>query len=177
MKQFVVSSWRRPIDAQTHPYPTRIGMINSRLARPALALLALAAIGACSKKSPSTSPSPAASPASSAAPAASAVAARPFTAAMLAEGDSIFHARSCKNCHGPEGKGAANGPDLTDQTFLHVDNTYASYVNLVTTGVPADQIKDPSHHVPMGARGGRPTPLSDDQIKAVAAYAYSLSHR
>lgn len=151
-------------------------MINSRLARPALALLALAAIGACSKKSPSTSPSPASAPSSTTAAARPAAAARPFTTAMVAEGDSIFHARSCKNCHGPDGKGAANGPNLTDQTFLHVDNTFNSYVTLITTGVPADQIKDPSHHVPMGGRGGRGVPLTDDQIKAVAAYAYSLSH-
>jgi mono/diheme cytochrome c family protein len=150
-------------------------MINSRLARPALALLALAAIGACSKKSPSMSPSPTAAPASTAT-AAPMAAARPFTAAMVAEGDSIFHARSCRNCHGMDGKGAANGPNLTDQTFLHVDNSFQSYVTLITNGVPADQIKDPSHHVPMGGRGGRGVPLTDDQIKAVAAYAYSLSH-
>jgi mono/diheme cytochrome c family protein len=151
-------------------------MINSRLARPALAMLALAAIAACSKPSASTSPSPASAPSSTAAPATNTAAARPFTAAMVAEGDSIFHARSCKNCHGPEGKGAANGPNLTDQTFLHVDNTFQSYVTLVTNGVPADQIKDHSHHIPMGGRGGRGPPLTDDQIKAVASYAYSLSH-
>ncbi len=149
-------------------------MINSKLARPALALLALAAIGACSKKSPSTSPTPATAPATSSAPAAPA--ARPFTAAMVAEGDSIFHARGCKNCHGPDGKGAANGPNLTGPTFLHVNGTFPAFVTLITNGVPADQIKDPAHKVPMGARGGRPTPLSDDQIKSVAAYVYTLSH-
>jgi mono/diheme cytochrome c family protein len=153
-------------------------MINSRLARPALTLLACATIGACSKSSttatPSTAPAPASRPA--APPAASAAAARPFTAMMVAEGDSIFHARGCKNCHGPDGKGAANGPNLTGPTFLHVDGTYNNFVTLITSGVPADQIKDPAHKIPMGARGGRPTPLTDDQIKAVAAYVYTLSH-
>lgn len=154
-------------------------MINSRLARPALVLLAFAAIGACSKQSASTSPSPAATPSSSApAPsnAAPSAAARPFTAAMVAEGDSIFHARGCKNCHGMDGKGAANGPNLTGPTFLHVDGTFQGFVNLITSGVPADQIKDPAHKIPMGGRGGRPTPLTDDQIKSVASYVYTLSH-
>jgi len=150
-------------------------MINSRLARPAVVLLALATIGACSKQSASTSPTPATTPGASSAPAAN-NAARPFTAAMVAEGDSIYHARGCRNCHGMDGKGAANGPDLTDATYLHVDGSFQGYVNLITSGVPADKIKDPAHKIPMGARGGRPTPLTDDQIKSVAADVYSLSH-
>jgi mono/diheme cytochrome c family protein len=29
----------------------------------------------------------------------------------------------------------------------------------------------------MRARGGGNTPLTDDQVKAVAAYVYSLSHK
>ena len=74
------------------------------------------------------------------------------------------------------GKGAANGPNLTGPTFLHVDGSFDSFVHLITTGVPADQIKDPAHKIPMGARGGRGGPLSDDQIKAVAAYVFTLSH-
>jgi len=150
-------------------------MINSRLARPALALLALAALGACSKKSATTSPSPASAPTSSASPANNA-AARPFTAAMVAEGDSIFHARGCKNCHGPDGKGATNGPNLTGPTWLHGDGTFNALLNTITNGVPADQIKDPSHKVPMAGHGGRPTPLSDAQLRSVAAYVYTLGH-
>jgi mono/diheme cytochrome c family protein len=96
---------------------------------------------------------------------------------MVAEGDSIFHARGCKNCHGATASGATNGPSLRGPTFLHVDGSYDSFVNIITTGVPASQIKDTQHHtIAMAPRGGRPTPLSDDQIKAVAAYVYSLSH-
>jgi len=154
-------------------------MINTRLARPALTLLAFAAISACSKSSTTASPTPAGAPSSSPATsvaAAPAAAARPFTTAMVAEGDSIFHARSCKNCHGPDGKGAANGPNLTGPTFLHVDGSFDAFTKLITTGVPADQIKDPAHKIPMGARGGRGGPLTDDQIKAVASYVFTLSH-
>jgi mono/diheme cytochrome c family protein len=107
---------------------------------------------------------------------ASSPAALPFTTAMVAEGDSIFHARTCKNCHGPEGKGAANGPNLTGPTFLHVDGSYDAFVKLITTGVPLAEIKDPAHKIPMGGRGARGVPLTDDQIKSVAAYVYTLSH-
>lgn len=151
-------------------------MINSRFARSAAVLLGLAAIGACSKSSSSTSTAPA--PATSSANArAAAPAARPFTAAQVAMGDSIYHARGCRNCHGMDAKGATNGPNLTTGKFMHVDGSYQGFVDLITTGVPADKIQDPAHKIPMQPRGGaRPAPLTDDQIKAVAAYVYSLNH-
>jgi len=143
------------------------------LRHPAVLLIAAATIVACHSSGTSTAaPTPsggAAARASSATPSA-------VTPASIALGDSIFHARGCKNCHGPTGTGAANGPNLTGPTFLHVDGTFNGFVQLITTGVPADQIKDPAHKIPMGARGGRPTPLTDDQIKAVASYVYTLSH-
>ena len=101
---------------------------------------------------------------------------RPFTTAMVAEGDSIFHARGCKNCHGPDCKGSTNGPNLTGPTFLHTDGTFQSFVNVITTGVPVAQIKDPTHKRAMGARGGGTTPLTDAQIKSVASYVFTLSH-
>jgi mono/diheme cytochrome c family protein len=150
-------------------------MINNRLARPALALVAIAAIGACSKGSSTTQTGP--TPASSAAPAAAPVAAKPFTAAMVALGDSIYHARGCRNCHGADAKGATNGPALINPKPMHVNGTFDDYVRIITSGIPADQIKDPSHRVAMPPRGGgRPAPLTDDQIKDVAAYVYSLNH-
>ena len=41
----------------------------------------------------------------------------------------------------------------------------------MTTGVP----KPKEHPAPMPPKGG--APLTDDQVKAVAAYVYSLSHK
>jgi mono/diheme cytochrome c family protein len=73
-----------------------------------------------------------------------------------------------------DGKGATNGPDLTGSTFTHIDGTFDSMVHIITTGIPAAELK--AHANPMPARGGRPTPLTDDQIREVAAYVYSLSH-
>jgi mono/diheme cytochrome c family protein len=158
-------------------------MTYSSLARPARLLAAAAAIGACSGGTSTTSSAPAPAPSPSTAPAAPSAAARPasglpagVTAAMVAEGDSLFHAKSCRNCHGPDGKGRQNGPDLTSGKFMHVNGTYADFVRIITSGVPADSIKDKSHALPMNPRGGgRPPLLTDDQIRAVAAYVYTLS--
>jgi len=94
---------------------------------------------------------------------------------MIAEGDSLFHARTCKNCHGPDAKGAKNGPDLTSGKYLQSSGTYEEIIGVITNGVSPDKIKDPSHTIAMRARGGMP-PLTDDQIKAVAAYVYTLGH-
>jgi mono/diheme cytochrome c family protein len=151
-------------------------MTNSTLARSAAMLAALVVLGACHSGSstPSTSPAPGSGAAARTAPAP---AAKPFTTAMVTKGDSLFHARACARCHGADAKGATNGPDLTKTTHLHIDGSYDSIVKLVTEGVPAEKIKDPSHKFAMQGRGGpRPAPLTDDEIKAVAAYVYSLSH-
>jgi len=162
-------------------------MNHSLIVRPTLFIVAAAAIAACSSGgggSTSSAPAPsAASPASrptttaaaTPSPSSSAV----VTPAMIALGDSIYHAASCRRCHGPDAKGATNGPNLTGPTFLHIKGTgsYNDFLNVIMTGVPADSIKDPSHRQPMRPRGGGQTPLTDDQVKAVAAYVYSLSHK
>jgi mono/diheme cytochrome c family protein len=157
-------------------------MTSSFFARPTLVLFAAAALGACHSGGSTTAAAPASS---STSPAASAAAARPsnglpagVTTAMVTTGDSIFHARSCRNCHGMDAKGARNGPDLTSGKFTHVNGTYPDFVRIITSGIPVAEIKDPAHAQPMPPRGGgRPAPLTDDQINAVAAYVYSLSHK
>jgi cytochrome c oxidase cbb3-type subunit 3 len=113
----------------------------------------------------------------SAAPAARAAAAAPagVTAVAIAAGDSIFNTKSCKNCHGANGVGAARGPNLTDQTWIHIDGSYDAIVSLVTTGFTKAEQKDPQYQFSMNPRGG--TRLTDDEIKSVAAYVWSLSHK
>jgi mono/diheme cytochrome c family protein len=97
------------------------------------------------------------------------------TPAMIAMGDSIYHARGCRNCHGADAKGTNRAPDLTDATLLHVNGSYDDYVRIITDGVPVAAMKDSSHTNAMPARGGaRPAILTDDQIKAVAAYVFTL---
>ena len=116
---------------------------------------------------PSTSASPSVSPA---------VAALPFTPRMVAQGDSLYHSRSCARCHGADAKGAKNAPGLTSGPFLHMSGSYDEIVRIITNGMPADSIKDKSHQFAMRPRGGQPPLLTDDQIRSIAAYVYSLSH-
>lgn len=146
-------------------------------ARPTFLLIAATAIAACSSATKTASSAP--SPAQSGAAAKAAANSLPtgVTTAMISEGDSLFHKASCVRCHGADATGAQNGPSLKGPTFMHVDGTYPDFVRLIMSGVPADSIKDKSHRFAMRPRGGGQTPLTDDQVKAVAAYVYSLSHK
>ncbi len=149
-------------------------------ARPTLLLIATTAIAACSSgtATKTSAPTPAQSGATrDAAKAASGGLPAGVTTAMITEGDSLFHKASCVRCHGADAKGAQNGPSLMGPTFMHVNGTYPDFVRLIMSGVPADSIKDKAHRFAMRPKGGGQTPLTDDQVKAVAAYVYSLSHK
>jgi len=94
------------------------------------------------------------------------------TPAAIAEGDSIFHSKgNCYACHGTNAQGAV-GPNLTDAEWIHSDGSYDAIVKQVTTGVPQAESKS---GITMPPRGG--STISDDEVKAVAAYVYSLSHK
>lgn len=97
------------------------------------------------------------------------------TAAMVSAGDSLFNApRSCNGCHGKGGTNGRNGPDLTTGKYEHTDGTYASIVKIVTGGIPKDSIKHPQHRFPMRPRGGHD--YTDEQIRTLAAYVWTLGH-
>jgi mono/diheme cytochrome c family protein len=91
---------------------------------------------------------------------------------IVALGDSIFHGQVaggiCYTCHGPDAKGTQLGPNLTDMEWLNGDGSEEFIVRTVTNGVPAPK-KYPGMMPPMGQM------LSPDQVRAVAAYVYSLS--
>jgi mono/diheme cytochrome c family protein len=107
-------------------------------------------------------------------PAAATTAGGP-TPQQIALGDSIFHGQvgggTCTACHGQDAKGTAVAPDLTDQQWINGDGSYDFIVKTVTNGVPQPK----QHPAPMPPKGG--APLTDEQVKAVAAYVYSLSHK
>jgi mono/diheme cytochrome c family protein len=93
------------------------------------------------------------------------------TPARIAEGGKLFKGTGiCFACHGPEGKGAT-GPDLTDTLWIHSRGTFSEIVQQIVKGVPQNQAKS---GVMMPPRGGGQ--LNDEQIKAVAAYVWILSH-
>jgi mono/diheme cytochrome c family protein len=99
------------------------------------------------------------------------------TAQMVQLGDSIFNAASCQRCHGKQGVGAQNGPALAAGKWTHISGSYDEIVKIITTGIPQQDVKDPSHRFAMRARGGVQPPLTDDQVRAVAAYVFTISHK
>lgn len=97
------------------------------------------------------------------------------TLALVAQGDSLFNAGSCQRCHGAKGIGAQNGPSLVAGPWLHHAGAYDEIVGTITTGIPREKLKDTTRRFPMGARGGQQMNLKDEQIRAVAAYVWSIS--
>ena len=93
------------------------------------------------------------------------------TPAMVAEGETIFMGQGiCHTCHMQGGVGGPLAPDLTDDQWLNIDGSYDAIVSTVMTGVP-----EPKEHPGlMLPRGG--TNITDEQVRAVAAYVWTLSH-
>ena len=122
----------------------------------------------------STSSAAAAGGAAAGGAAAGGAGASSITPAMVALGDSIFHGQAaggtCFTCHGQDEKGTTLAPDLSDKTWIDGDGTYNYIVQRVTTGVPQPK----QYPAPMPPKGG--ANLSDAQVRAVAAYVYSLSN-
>lgn len=95
------------------------------------------------------------------------------TPAMIEEGKKIYGgAGICFSCHGPQGQGVPNlGANLTDGEWLHSDGSFKGIAATVTSGVPAEKS---SSGVPMPPKGG--SGITDEQVRAVAAYVWSLAH-
>jgi mono/diheme cytochrome c family protein len=91
------------------------------------------------------------------------------TAEDVTAGQQIFTSTgNCYTCHGPDAKGTALAPNLTDSEWLNIDGTFAAIQQNVKTGVPQPK----QHPAAMPAMGG--ANLSDDQIRQVSAYVWSL---
>ena len=106
-----------------------------------------------------------------AAPAASQAPSAPVTPALIARGDTIFHGPGlCFACHGADAKGVV-GPSLADSTWLHTTGTYSDLIRQITAGVTQAQSKGGQIMPPKG--GGD---ITEADVKAVAAYVWSLSH-
>ena len=91
---------------------------------------------------------------------------------LIAQGDKIFHGPgNCYACHGSNGEGLV-GPNLTDAEWIHSKGTLGEIEAQIIHGVPKEESKS---GIPMPPKGG--STISDDDVKAVAAYVYSLSHK
>ena len=95
------------------------------------------------------------------------------TEAMVQEGQTVFMgAGLCAACHGMDGSGAV-GPNLTDGEWLTGEGTYPELIDQITNGVSLAEVKN-ALGVPMPPKGG--SAITDDQVKAVAAYVWTLTH-
>jgi len=96
------------------------------------------------------------------------------TKEMVALGDRIYHGlvggAPCTGCHGANAKGTPLGPDLTGSHWLWGDGSYAAIAKTITNGVAQPK----QYRSPMPPMGG--AQLSSDQVSAVAAYIWGLSH-
>lgn len=95
------------------------------------------------------------------------------TADMVRQGRRLFSgAGLCSSCHGHDGRGLPNlASNLTDREWSHSDGSYKGIVSTIETGVPAERS---STGIPMPPRAG--ANLTDEQVRAVAAYVWTLSH-
>jgi len=136
-------------------------MIRSRSIFRASALLFVGALAAGCARGESVS-----------APAPGAMAAAAPTPAMVEEGRALFSgAGTCQVCHGAGGTGGRSGPSLADATWLWVNaespTLWNDLTQLIRVGVPQPR----QAPVPMPGFEGR---LTDDQMRAIAAYVMSL---
>lgn len=96
------------------------------------------------------------------------------TKEMVALGDQIYHGQvggaPCTGCHGANATGTPLGPDLTSAHWLWGDGSYAAIAKIITTGVAQPK----QYRSPMPPMGG--AQLTPDQVSAVAAYIWGLSH-
>jgi glucose/arabinose dehydrogenase/cytochrome c5 len=95
------------------------------------------------------------------------------TAMEVALGQQIYHGMvanaACAGCHGQEAMGTPLAPDLTMKNWIWGDGSLQSITQIITNGVPNPK----NFRQPMPPMGG--AQLSQDQVKAVAAYVWSIS--
>ena len=92
------------------------------------------------------------------------------TAAQGGEGRTLYRS-ACVMCHGDGGEGTQLGPSLVDAEWSRGSGSFAEIIAVVTEGAEATE----AFGVPMPPRGTGT--FTDDQVRAVSAYTYSLARR
>jgi mono/diheme cytochrome c family protein len=92
---------------------------------------------------------------------------------MVAEGATLFAGTArCSRCHGEGGVDGRFGPNLADDTWVHINpanpTAMTDLVNLIRTGIAEPLIGTSG----MPAMGG--AQLTEPQMQALAAYILSL---
>jgi len=96
------------------------------------------------------------------------------TRELVLLGERIYRGQvggaACTGCHGDSGQGTPLGPDLTGKKWLWSDGSYAGIEKTITDGVSQPK----QYRSPMPPMGG--AQLTRDQVSALAAYVWGLSH-
>jgi len=92
------------------------------------------------------------------------------TQAMVDAGQDQF-GTVCASCHGQGGTGSPAAPPLNDAQWLNITGQYPEIVTIINSGVPNPK-QYPGMMPPKG--GGS---FDDQQVAAIAAYVYALSHQ
>lgn len=96
------------------------------------------------------------------------------TPEQVALGDRIFHGQAaggtCAGCHGSDGRGTQVGANLADDQWLWGDGSVKTIRATIADGVP----KPKQSIAGMPAMGG--SPLTPQDVDAVAAYVWALAH-
>jgi glucose/arabinose dehydrogenase/mono/diheme cytochrome c family protein len=94
---------------------------------------------------------------------------------MVVLGERIYRGQvggaACTGCHGESGVGSPLGPNLSGKKWLWSDGSYAGIAKTITEGVSQPK----QYRSPMPPMGG--AQLTPDQVSALAAYVWGLSHR
>jgi glucose/arabinose dehydrogenase/mono/diheme cytochrome c family protein len=97
------------------------------------------------------------------------------TAEQVELGGKVFDGEvagaTCAGCHGADGSGTPVGAVLNSGSWLWSDGSLEGITNVITEGV-AQPKQHPGAMPPMGG-----VALSDENLKAVAAYVWSLGHQ
>lgn len=93
----------------------------------------------------------------------------------IARGVSAYETAQCAKCHNANGRGGPRGPDLTDNDWLHCDGSVAGIRRVLVKGVPASKLKDPKRT--FGMNPATNLLKTDEEIRDLAAYVYSLSRK
>ena len=96
------------------------------------------------------------------------------TRAMVLLGERVYRGQAggaaCTGCHGDSGQGTPLGPNLQGKKWLWSDGSYAGIQKTISDGVPQPK----QYRSPMPPMGG--AQLTPDQVSALAAYVWSISH-
>lgn len=96
------------------------------------------------------------------------------TPVMVSTGETLYKSIGlCFACHGPDARGVPGvGVNLTDDEWLHVDATFEGLVQRILDGVGPDLTQSGLIMLPKGG-----SQVTDEQIRAIASYVWSLSRR